>query len=499
MAVNPRNCVFATAFCYDDGAGNQGGCIASYYLGGLGARSALDIFIHDDWRGYLEVGVLDVVRDDDTLLVLVGLGGTLTFSGQIAPNTTWYEELRIYGVDASDPANMVALPGYIDLTARCTQRTTGKSYSGFYGNSHMVIDADGATVRLHVAQIASYGAQGTNLEADMLAYRTGGGWPLAYLQKVGFINLYAPLPFSAAGWTQFNHAADNQIVQAHDGAVRYDGSAVIEPPDGPAGGAACGIEDYTFYIEEDFVMVATESHTGHPSVEYFDQSGTVRPYNERYAPQYTAALAHRQGDDVLCWVAGGPLLTAWSVEDETYSYSFEPYSPMRVITDLDRAGDWLAAKILVWSGTEPEAHYLWAEVDLTRMHKWPAWVNRSISGLAWGGGVSYTLRSWGYGIVAGVPTGGKKVDTFTDPTGIEWTVLLKDSNILVIRPETSSTYASPVTVDDSGDYDSVSITGDGTVVTIEARKAEDETLWRWRSNRYALDETWGSATEVATV
>lgn len=531
MAIRPRNCVFVSGYARDDGEGNEGPCIASYHLTGALYAPLLQILVVPEWgEGEDDYwAIIDIARNDDYLYVLVGSGDTLHMTN--TPLTIYQRQnIRLYAVDVSDPANMVVQPGYFNLSATVEPYVIARpSYqSGFFGVTQMQIaddilglgiiqgyyDNDDKCVDWFFFDLRRSAwpvdlATGlTSRDASQAVYwetsisKSPCGWAMAARADSNDVNIVRAEAY--VSYAIYMRVMANVLRRGPEALIYGGGWRLVA--DNPAGTAITVAADRAAAMNETEWRVAhIETPTGNPtSIEvYPDPLGFGYTFDYPYQLAHTCAIAYTSGDDTLIWASTGYRMFGWSLEAEAVVYD-RAWDFNERFTDVDVAGNqYVAAKINSDMGAMPTGYPHWSAWELwdsSSIAARPANFKGSMKGIAhWSSGGSYDIRMFGYGIVAGVPTrGGRRVDTYTDPTGIEWTVLLKDSSIIVVRPDTSSTYASPVTVDDTGAYDDVSITGNGTVLTIEARSADDDGLWRWRSDRYGLADTWTGPTEVPT-
>lgn len=93
--------------------------------------------------------------------------------------------------------------------------------------------------------------------------------------------------------------------------------------------------------------------------------------------------------------------------------------------------------------------------------------------------------------------GGWYLDMTRHPFGnVIWTAWISGNDIKVAETSTGkTTLATPVTVDSSGDYDTVAIETDGAVFYIDARNSTTHALYRWYSEDHG--QTWTGPTAIA--
>lgn len=554
MAIRPRNCVFVSGVCRDDGDGNHGNCVAAYHLTGALHAPLAGVVMHEDW-GEAQVDeeniLLDIAREGNTLYVLVGAHQL----GYQEYSVYMFRELRIYGVDVSDPANMTVLSGYVDVVP-LLEEIAEPLHPGYWINTELKCK-DGM-LALGVGQYSKRAYLAARPHRMWWCYADvdGEAWPpnVVATTNVGVDARYAsyltgllnhtsiwdvvpeddidPLANGAhALWPVLTELLSDQWVPyPHEGRTVASARSDLGIAFGAAelmgvgvynmwAGALGGTPRHSIYLRRNTdlglsqhwgLALFKDRTTGQTTLIYQNPSKDEQPW--------TVAQCVAVGEDSVMFVADAQdYIWGWSVEaEDTICQSNLQGSLRQSWCDADAESTWVAMKIDTRSqlaDAYPGFSLGWLSFDAANIPQLPtAFSAERIRGIAgWradhdpatsGAPASsgYYLELYGNGIVAGVPVrGGRRVDTYTDPTGIEWTVLLKDSNIIVVRPDTSSTYASPVTVDDTGAYDDVSITGNGTVLTIEARSADDDGLWRWRSDRYGLADTWTGPTEVPTV
>ena len=117
---------------------------------------------------------------------------------------------------------------------------------------------------------------------------------------------------------------------------------------------------------------------------------------------------------------------------------------------------------------------------------WPE--TREWAGIVSGGAFNCHDSVFRYGLYTSA-TAGDTVALFTDPTGTVWNVSLEGDIIWVKHMQTDwKTWSSPLTVDSTGQYDSVAITGNGRVLYVNARRSTDETTFTFYSLDYG--QTW---------
>ncbi len=559
MAIRPRNCVFVSGVCRDDGDGNHGNCVAAYHLTGALHAPLIDVVMDEEWGDFYyddENFLLDIAREGNTLYVLVGAHQL----GYLSYNIYQFRELRIYGVDVSDPANMTVLPGYVDVVP-LLEEIAEPANPGYWfatelkvNGGHLAIGIGQYSARPWVAPLehslwwcmaevtdgtwppTMYALDDRALlyrnatDLSMLLGTTSGWdvvddgdpdlfhsvttmrpgshavWPAEYNFSPG---TWIPGPFEA--WNPAGSRANQQIAFAQQ---QVSGVGVYSATAGALGGTP----RHTIYLRRNTVIGLTQPWgLALYSDRIEGQSTLLYAATDNREQPWTFSQCVAVGDDsVMFYGDRQDYFRGWSVEAEDDICQSDKQGSFRQNwCDADAESTWVAVKIdtigqlidmfpgysIGWALFDAAAitqlPHMFDPERMKGIAGWRADYNPAVGGAPASSG--YYLELFGNGIVAGVPVrGGRRVDTYTDPTGIEWTVLLKDSNIIVVRPDTSSTYASPVTVDSTGNYDDVSITGNGTVLTIEARSADDDGLWRWRSDRYGLADTWTGPTEVPT-
>lgn len=550
MAIRPRNCVFVSGYCRDDGHGEQGPCIASYHLTGAIHAPLLQILVVEEWGGAGDWNrILDIARNGNYLYVLVGVGDRISLTNTTLTANQW-RGVRLYAVDVTDPAAMTLLPGYLDLAGMVEPYVIAQpSYQvGFYGVTQMQCASD----ILGFAVIQGYydnhdkmldwfffdlrrSAWPLDLETGLTSrlatywdtgtipwkLRTGFwetslskspcGWAAAERKSESeAINVVRAEPTIIAGYGGGTYGVARVVRRAPTGLVYGDSTVFIAG--NTAGTAAVVSSDMGAFLNEEEFSVADIENWPHSSVErYEDPTNYGYAFTYPYQLAYACAVAHEQDDDVLIWVAtphsevGGARVYGWSWDAGAVIYQRAWDFNVRFI-DMDVAGNHcVAAKVYDDLGTMPNGYPRWSGWELwdtQNIARTPVLFPSTIRGITrWPAGGAYDIRMIGYGIVAGVPVQEElAVDAFTDPTGIQWTAELDNGNLSVQRPETPQTFAPAVFINNpalkqasqaTGSFGSVSITGDGTVLTVEAQHSDNRLLHQWRSYLYGVEGSWG--------
>lgn len=223
----------------------------------------------------------------------------------------------------------------------------------------------------------------------------------------------------------------------------------------------------------------------------------------------SSSVLHRQRlavSDGYAWWAGAEETVG---SDDAYAYcidaNLEAHAHLEYtgtasqITDIDARDGYVAVKL--YGDYSPDDHRLAVQVyGIGSIDRDAYLAGTPLSPVSSGyeyadGSTKAASITLSPGILCGQPlTGGDTVGVYTDPAGVEWSVVLQGDDVVVVRQATEDTYTADMVVDNSGDYDSVDITGDGNRLSVYARAAGSETLYRFRS--WDQGSTWTSAVTV---
>ncbi len=85
-----------------------------------------------------------------------------------------------------------------------------------------------------------------------------------------------------------------------------------------------------------------------------------------------------------------------------------------------------------------------------------------------------------YWVQSATARGSGGVSLYTDPTGVEWCAWIEGSDVKLARKDNAPhTWGTPVTVDSTGAYDAVHVTGDGQKISVACHSASNDKAYEF--------------------